>query len=394
MAVQGVFASDQHIVGNRRGDFASSLLQVNPTGSAPMLALTSGMVSAPATDTIVNWFEEVHLTGRTGIASFSTDGDGTGVTVDDASEYVVGTVLLVEETAEYLLVTAVSGNTITVVRSIGGTTATTLTTSHNVQKVGNGHAEGSAMPTAVVNVGDVRFNVTQIFRNAWSVTGTVKAISYHTGSQVAKNRADCALFHAEDIERSILWGRYHIGTLNSQPFRLMNGLVIQATNHGAYVESQSTNTKWSDLKTHWQTVFANNIKGKPNERIVFTGNSVLGVVDRLAELNGTINIATGQTEFGMEVTKLITPYGRVSLMTHPLMNENALWSKAMYTFHPGAIRTRWLRKTAIEGYDKNGTRIAGVDADQGVYTSELSIELAAGQTAGIYTGIDTAAAEA
>lgn len=394
MAVQGVFASDQHIVGNRMGDFAASLLQVNPTGSAPLLALSSGMMSAPANDTIVNWFEEVHLTGRTGIASFVTDGDGVGIVVDDGSEYVSGAVLLVEETGEYLLCTTVATNTLTVTRGVGGTTATTLTTSHNLQKVGNGHAEGSAMPTAVVNVGDVRWNVTQIFRNSWSVTGTVKAISYHTGNQVAKNRADCGFFHAEDIERSLIWGKYHIGTLGGQPFRLMNGLVAQATGNGAVVEAQSTNTKWSDLKDHFRDVFANNIKGKPNERIVFTGNQCLGVIDRLAELNGTINIAPGQTEFGMKVTKLITPYGSVSLMTHPLMNENLLWSKTMYSFHPGAIKTRWLRKTEVEGYDKNGARIAGADADQGVFTSELTIELAAAQTSGIYTGIDTAAAEA
>jgi hypothetical protein len=394
MAVQGVFASDQHIVGNRAGDFASGILQTQPNGSAPMLALTSGMQSAPASDTIINWFEEVHLTGRTGVASFVTDGDGVGIVVDDGSEYVAGTVLLVEETGEYLLVTTAATNTLTVTRGIGGTTATTITTSHNLQKVGNGHAEGSAMPPSIVNIGDVRFNVTQIFRNSWSVTGTVRAITYHTGNQVAKNRADCAVAHAEDIERSLLWGVYHIGTLSGQPFRLMNGLVTQAINHGATVEAQSANTKWSDLKDHLRQVFANNIKGKPNERIAFCGNSVLGVVDRLAELNGTINITPGQTEFGLNVTKIISPYGNVTLMTHPLMNENALWSKAMYTFHPGAIRMRWLRKTQIEGYDKNGSRIAGVDADQGVYTSELSVELGAAQTSGIYTGIDTAAAEA
>ena len=94
----------------------------------------------------------------------------------------------------------------------------------------------------------------------------------------------------------------------------------------------------------------------------------------------------------MQVTKLITPFGNISLMTHPLMNENAIWTKNLYTFHPGAIRVRWLRRTNIEGYDKDGQRVSGVDADQGVYTSELSVQLMAAQTAGHYTVIDTAAA--
>ena len=394
MAVKGVFASDQNIVGTRIGDFASSLLVVNPTGSAPMLALTSGMPSRDATDTIVNWFEEVKLTGRTGVSSVNGDGDSTLITVDDASSYIAGTVLLVEETAEIVLVTSVSGSNLTIQRSIGGTTLTTITTNHNFQRIGNGHEEGSLMPQAVVNLGDVRFNVTQIFRNAWSITGTAKAIRWHTGSQIAKNRADCALFHAEDIERSLIWGVQHIGVLNGQPFRLMDGLVKQSTSHGGTSASQSSNTKWSNLLSHFQSVFAYNIKGKPNERITFCGNSVLTVLNRLAAINSTINMSQGATEFGLRVNKLLTPYGDVSLMTHPLMNENALWTKAMYTWHPGAIMTRYLRRTNIEAYDRNGTRIAGVDADQGVYTTELSVQQMAAQTSGIYTGIDTAAAEA
>ena len=64
MAVNGVFASDSNIQGNRKGDFAGKLLQKVPTGKAPMLALTSGMEEAPAQDTVVTWFEEQHISGR------------------------------------------------------------------------------------------------------------------------------------------------------------------------------------------------------------------------------------------------------------------------------------------------------------------------------------------
>ena len=64
MAVKGVFASDQGIQGDRKGDFAAALLQVNPTGTAPLLALSSGMESADAADTVVIWFEENHISGR------------------------------------------------------------------------------------------------------------------------------------------------------------------------------------------------------------------------------------------------------------------------------------------------------------------------------------------
>jgi len=387
MAVKGVFASDQQIVGNRVGDYAGSLLRIWPTGSAPLLALSSGMQTKPAQDTIVHWFEEVKLTGRKAVTSVNGDGDSTAFTVADASDFVAGTILLVEETSEYLLVSSVAANVLTVTRGIGATTQTTITTSHNLQRVGNAHEEGSSKPTAVTNLGDVRFNVTQIFRNSWSVTGTAKAIKYHTGSQVGKSVMDCAFIHAEDIERSLMWGRKHIGNLNSQPLRLMDGIITQATNHGATVAAQSSATSYGNLLNHWRQVFESNIKGKPNERIVFTGNTVVQAINVMARKDGVENMEPGETEFGLAVTKVYCPWGTIKLMTHPLMNENPVWTKALYTLHPGALRTRWLRKTQIEGYDKNGQRISGVDADEGIYTSELSMELMAAQTAGIYTAI-------
>jgi len=93
----------------------------------------------------------------------------------------------------------------------------------------------------------------------------------------------------------------------------------------------------------------------------------------------------------MKVTKWMTPYGDISLLTHPLMNESHAWRGNMYVLHPGAMRTRYLRKTAEDPYDANGSR-AGVDGDFGVITTEMSCEYKAGMTAGIYTGISTAAA--
>ena len=68
MSVKGVFASDNNIPGSRKGDFASGILMTMPTGSAPLFALSSGMQSAGAMDTVVTWFEENHLSGRISIS--------------------------------------------------------------------------------------------------------------------------------------------------------------------------------------------------------------------------------------------------------------------------------------------------------------------------------------
>lgn len=390
MAVQGIFASDAHIVGNRRGDFAGTLLQIMPEGSAQLLALSAGMESADARDVIVTWFEESHIAGRLDIASFVTNGDGVGVVVDDASSIVPGTILMNETSGEYVLVTASvpSTNTITVTRNITGTGAVTMLATDFLQRIGTAFEEGSSRPTAVVNLGYVRMNYCQIFRNSWDVTGTSRAVDFYVASPPAKNKADCALFHSEDIERSLLWGQKAIGTLNQKPFRMMDGMYSMITTN---VTPGAGSVSYADLDAFFQAVFSKNIKGKPNERIAFTGNKGLGILNDIAMnfRTSVIELTPRMTEFGKKTTTWITPYGTVELMTHPLFTESPFFTGDILVLHPGAIRTRYLRRTNIDNYDANGSR-AGVDADFGVYTTEMTCEYRAEITGGIFAGMTAA----
>ncbi len=388
MAVKGVFASDQGIQGDRKGDFASALLQVNPTGTAPLLALSSGMESAGATDTAVTWFEENHISGRINVTNNATT--GATLTVDDVSIVVPGAIFLVEANGEYVFVQSISGNDLTVIRGFAGTVNTTIDGSSTpvpIQRIATAHEEGSARPVAVANLGFPRFNYMQIFRNTWDVTGTARNVEFHTGNLVAKNKRDAGLFHAEDIERALWFGRKSIGVKNGRPFRTMDGVLAQIVTN---VETQGGDTTQDELNAHWEAVFGRNIKGKPNERIAFCGNSVITTINSIARIDGVNNLSPGQTEFGFKITKWMTPYGDLSLMTHPLFNESPLWTENLYTLHPGAIRMRWLRRTHEDSNDRDGTR-AGADSDFGVFTSELCVEYRAELTGGKFTGINTAA---
>ena len=388
MAVKGVFASDQNVAGTVKGSFASAMLQLYPTGSSPLLGLSSGMQSADSTSVVETWFEENHLSGYLTITNNA--GTGTSLVLSDGTQVVAGTIMLIHSTGEYIFVDSISGNTATVTRGFAGSTITTIDGSSTpvpIQRITTAQEEGSSKPTSIANLGYPRFNYMQIFRNSWDATGTAKAVSFHTGDVVAKNKRDAGVFHAEDIERALIWGKQTIGVLNSKPFRTMDGLTNQITTN---VSAQSTNTTWSDINAFLQTIFERNIKGKPNERIAFCGNTVISVLNEIAKLSGTINMEVGQTEFGLKVTKWITPFGDLSLMTHPLMNENATWTKELYVLHPGAIKVKYLRRTKHDANDMDGSR-AGADADFGVFTTEATIEYGAELTGGIYTGIDTAA---
>lgn len=391
MSVKGVFASDQNIAGSRKGDFASGILMTMPTGSAPLLGLSAGMESVDASDTVVTWFEENHLSGRINITNNAAS--GVTINVDDASQITAGLVYMIEASGEYIYVQSISGLVATVLRGFAGTTITAVdgsSTAEPMQRISTAYEEGSAKPTSIANLGFPRFNYMQNFRNSWDVTGTARAVEYHTGDLVAKNKRDAGIYHSEDMERAMIWGKQAIGIQNSKPFRTMAGIQAQITTN---VAAQGPNTTWDEIDQFLQDCFARNVKGKPNERIAFCGNTVLQVLNKIARTDGNmtqINLVPGQTDFGMKITKWMTPYGDVSLLTHPLFNENPLWTKDLMVLHPGVMRTRYLRRTHEDTNDKDGTR-AGADADFGVLTTEMCLEYRAEITGGLFTGIDTAA---
>lgn len=391
MSIQGIFASNQGIVGERQGDFASAVLMTNPTGTAPFLAMTAGMGKEATSDTVFTWFEDSHNPGRTDVVS---GGTGTTVVVADGSAYTPNTILLVEETGEHIFVQSTAGNSLTVIRGLASTAVVSLTSSMHVQKIGNAFEEASGMPTAVTQQGAPRMNYTQIFRNGWAISGTAKAVKFLTGSKLAYNKQMCAMYHAEDMERTFLWGRKAITTLNNKQFRMTDGVLAQIEQNGGTILSAASGSpavagdmSRFDLEEFIREIFTYNVKGMPNERIAFGGDMVLLAMNRMTWLDGSYEIKQGETKLGINVNTIVTPFGSLKLMTHPLMNENPVWAREMYVLHPGGIKKRVLRETNQEGYDKNGLRIQGKDADEGVITTECGIQVGAARTMGILRNV-------
>ena len=323
--ISGIFASNQSIIGERAGDFASAILQIAPTGTALLLALTSGMGKSGASDTVFNWFEDVHQPGRSAATGGTTT---TTVGVDDGSRYVPNQILLVEDTGEYIMVTAVSGNNLTVIRGMGGTSVVSITNTMHLQLIGNAHEEASLLPTAITQQGNLRTNYTQIFRNGWAVSGSAKAVTYRTGNKVAYNKQMCAMYHAEDMERAMMWGVKDVRTINGKPFRMTDGIKSQMTQYGATVLAANTgstagNLSQADFSNFVRQIFAKNVKGQPNERIAFCGDIVLQTLNRMTFLDGNYQIFQGEQKLGITVTTIVTPFGSLKLMTHPLMNRES-----------------------------------------------------------------------
>lgn len=394
MAIRGIFASHNGIVGDRQTDLSARVLMTMPGGTAPMLALSSGMKSAPAHDTAFSWIEDSWINGNTDAAE-GVNAAAVELDVDDSNIWTPQTIIMNEATGEYMLVTAISGNTITIIRGIGGTTAQDITDGDNLQSVGTGFPEGGGKPSPVTQRGESITNFVQIFKNGWAITGTAQHIKYLTGSQMAMNREQCLAYHAEDIERAFIWGRKDIRVIDNKQFRLSNGILNQVEQYGGLVEpaaygGQSGEMSLFGLQNFFRRIFDVRVKGMPNERIGFAGSQVIELIQQMVIMDSTYNISVNETAYGIQVTNLNFFNGKFSLITHPMMVENALWNQEMYVFHPGLITKRVLRDSWSEEFSASKQNNNGIDATEGYIGIELGFEVKGAETMGIITGIDTA----
>ena len=127
-----------------------------------------------ATSTHHEWLEDELLPNKDSIddQSISSPSSETDFDVANGSRFQVGDQIQVEGSAELMLVTAISTDTLTVVRGYGGTTAEDLVDGQVISILGNAALEGSDKPLARFTNRTRRGNYTQIFTAAVEVSGT------------------------------------------------------------------------------------------------------------------------------------------------------------------------------------------------------------------------------
>lgn len=397
MAVRGIFASWSGIIGDRVNNLSGKVLQKGFGGTTPLLALSSGMKEERATDTSWSWTEDSHISGNTtcpaGVASTVT---GT-MTVADSNLWVPNSIVMVEATGEHIFITAVTGNVVTFTRGFAGTTPVNIPAGGTLQLIGSAYEEGGGKPQPVSKSGESYTNLVQIFKNGWAVTGTAKAVQYLTGSKVAQNKEQCLAFHAEDIERSFFWGRKSFSTLNGKELRTSNGVLAQITDYGGLVVSAAYggtggNMSIAGLQDFMRQIFDRQVKGMPNERIVFTGSIVLNLIQTMVRKDSLHYVESATTEWGMNITTLNFLGNQLKFLTHPLMVENALWQHEMYVLHPGLITKKVLRDTWTQEFQAENNTNAGIDSDEGFIADELGFQLKGAELHGIMRNIQTAVA--
>lgn len=338
---------------------------------------------------------------------------GTGTTLSSVDTTLAG---------EIVQVTGVTNSTtITVTRNIGGTSNAVLADNTLFVYIGNAFRDASERPNSFLTKEIRVINYTQIFRDAWAVSGTVAAIQNLIGdTNVSKSKYECAQYHAKNIEANLFWGRRSnsagtIGTNYSS--RTMNGIITQITDPQAASlflpgSGQSSNIVTAnspvsgtptagaltieDFEAWLNNMFDMTYDPMSGmERTVFVGRVAHIVINRLCRDNSEYNVERGETVWGLRFARLTLTRGDITLVEHPLLNTNPFWQTLAIAVDIPAICIAYLqgRKTKSEEYNQQGLAIDnGIDAVGGSLLSELTILNKNPSGCGVYTNIKTASA--
>lgn len=412
-AVAGLRSTEDWSTDERPKNFREGILRYEPTGSAPIFALSSQSQrkSRSVDDPEFAWWSEGSVITRLQVNGALNSSDTT-VQVDSADPTSTtmsanrgtalnlkdGDILLVEPSAdnavfdhELLMVESVqSATTFTVRRGVGGTTAATIANNAWLLLMSSAYAEGTAAPRAVSRNPIKASNYTQIFKDTYELTGTANETRVRTGNPWSEDKQRKMYDHSQKIEWSILFGRKHelaASTENGKPLRFMGGLreFIPSGNTTVFSSAVNPGTFLAALKPAFD--FAASKAG--NTRIGFAGTTA---VIELAKVHQ--NTTTGfqfygnrdnmVTVFGFDFKEFITPNGRLLIKTHPLMERHPIYQKSMFVVDFDALRWVYMKNRDTKSHDD--VQAKDEDVRRGYIMTEGSIEVHYGGLTMAYIG--------
>lgn len=382
----GIFTSAGLTQDLAKKSFAAMITRLMPNGTAPLFGMTSMLPSDTAVQTEHGFFTKTMLFPQLTIGAGGQLAGDTTFTVTSTTNILPGMIFRVDSTGENIIINSVvSGTQVAVGRALGSVAAAAISAAVNLYQVGNAFEEGSIRPQSLI-INPVRItNLTQIFRNTWAITDSVRATMMIAGeTNVAESRQDCAAFHAADIEKNLFFGQKSQGTRNGQPFRTMDGLISIVGNLSYYpsyytavnVSTALATTNYTQLEGFLDPVFNQATDPKvANERVLFVGGSAKKVINNIGRLNGTYMIVDGQTSYGLQFSTFKTARGTFRMIEHPLFNSNTSWSKMAIAVDLSTFRVAYLgdRKTQNKEFNAdNDANDNGIDAVGGTLTTEMT----------------------
>lgn len=331
-----------------------------------------------ATNPKFEWMEDDLLPRWDAINNASGyDNVATSIAVDNGSYFSVNDVVKIPRTGEVLLVTAISTNTLTVVRGYGSTPAAAIVDNDPTVIIGNANQEGSGTRALKSTQEVPKFNYTQIFKTPFGVTNTENATDMYGGKDLSYQQMKNGVQHRIDMARAFMFGERKEDTSGGKPMRTTGGLLSFLNKNNYDAGGQLTKAEFDNNIS--EVVF----KYGSKEKILLASARLLSVINTWAEAKMQVdNLAE---KFGLKIFTYITPFGVYKIMNYQHILEGAVYGGYGIVIDPESVKYRPLqgRDTKLE------TNIQANDADARMdqYITEAGLEVRNPEKHAVLTGV-------
>jgi hypothetical protein len=352
-----------------------ALLQPEKTPFITFMKRAKGNTLA-ANNPKFNWLEDDLGARWDAVNQVTETAVGTSVVVDNGTYFSVGDIVKVPRSGEVFLVTAITTNTLTVVRGYGVTAAALLQDNDPIVIIGNVNAEGSGTRDIKTTQEIEVFNYTQIFKTPFGVTNTQNASAAYGGSDLSYQQKKKGIEHMMDMSRSFLFGEKKLDTSGSKPKRATGGLLGYLNQNVYDAGGQLTQAEFD------QNIAEVAFKYGSSEKLVLASSRLLSVVNGWAM--GKLQIEQGEKTFGLNVVKYVTPFGILNLVHEPLFEGT------VYGGYGVVLDVENIKYRPLKGRDtKLETNIQNNDEDQrkDQYITEAGLEIRLPKTHAVIKGV-------
>lgn len=399
MPILGLRTTANFVTNQRPENWRETILLMYPNSAevakAPLTALTAVMKKRKVDDPVFHWWEKALNNRRfllTADVAVAAGGAAGNLTVDATYNPAVtvkkNDILLIEQTGEIVRVSAdpTATNTIPVIRgaNTGGAGLAVTVAGAGVNPyamvIGSAFEEGSDAPTGVNFDPTDRSNNTQIFRSTLEMTRTATQTRLRTGDAVREAKRECLEYYTVDMERAFWFGKKGSTTINGKPHRMMSGVFEQIS------AVSSANIITADgavgVDMDWLMALLKRIftDGSP-EKLAFVGNGALLTIGEIVRKNSQLQIESGIKEYGMEVSRLRSPFGTLVMKSHPLFSQQAGGVNGGTAFYGhdttmAILDMNFVKYVYLEDvtYEPDLTQ-KGLDGIKSGYIAEVSIEV-------------------
>jgi hypothetical protein len=187
-----------------------------------------------AISTIHEWLEDTLLPNTDAVddQSLSNPTSLTAFTVENGDRFQVGDQIMLEGKPEVMLVTAIDGNDLTVVRNYGGSTNSSVADDDVIRILGNAALEGDDAPAARFTNRVRQSNYTQIFTASVEVSGSqLAAGTIGIDDELDFQKQERLRELLRDLENCVINGRAPASTPegSSTVRRTMRGILASLT---------------------------------------------------------------------------------------------------------------------------------------------------------------------